>query len=74
MSAKDIVTAYKVAVPGKQTQDLPGLDKNIIRTSSRYQIIRRKLTSSLAGVEYTAQEFWDNEGKPYLQEYVGSGK
>ncbi|KAJ8595646.1 NAD(P)-binding protein [Rhizopogon salebrosus TDB-379] len=57
MSAKDIVTAYKVAVPGKQTQDLPGLDKNIV-----------------PGVEYTAQEYWDNEGKPHLQEYVGSGK
>ncbi|TEB12110.1 NAD(P)-binding protein [Coprinellus micaceus] len=29
MSAGDIVTAYKVAIPEKQTQDLPGLDKKI---------------------------------------------
>ncbi|KAG1729681.1 hypothetical protein EDB19DRAFT_108672 [Suillus lakei] len=57
MSAQDIITAYNVAVPAKQTQDLPGLDKKIE-----------------PGVEYTAQECWDNEGKPHLQEYVGSGK
>jgi len=29
MSAKDIVTAYSVAVPEKQEQNLPGLDKKI---------------------------------------------
>jgi len=26
------------------------------------------------GVEYVAQEVWDNEGKPHLRDYVGSGK
>lgn len=31
MSAKDIVTAYNIAVPDKQEQNLPGLDKNIVR-------------------------------------------
>lgn len=34
MSAGDIVTAYKVAIPEKQTQDLPGLDKKIARACS----------------------------------------
>ncbi|TFK51549.1 NAD(P)-binding protein [Heliocybe sulcata] len=58
MSAEDIITAYKhVAVPEKQEQNLPGLDKNIE-----------------PGLEYTKQEVWDDEGKPVLREYVGSGK
>ncbi|KAF9015667.1 hypothetical protein BDQ17DRAFT_1341443 [Cyathus striatus] len=29
MSAEDIITAYSIAVPGKQQQSLPGLDKHI---------------------------------------------
>ncbi|KAH7882361.1 hypothetical protein F5I97DRAFT_1939414 [Phlebopus sp. FC_14] len=57
MSAESIVTAYEVAVPTRQTQDLPGLDKYII-----------------PGIEYVKQEYWDNEGKPHLKDYVGSGK
>lgn len=31
MSASDIITAYSVAVPDKQQQNLPGLDKHITR-------------------------------------------
>lgn len=31
MSAEDIITAYSVAVPHKQQQSLPGLDKHIAR-------------------------------------------
>lgn len=31
MSASDIITAYSVAVPDKQEQNLPGLDKHITR-------------------------------------------
>ncbi|EGO01497.1 hypothetical protein SERLA73DRAFT_131801 [Serpula lacrymans var. lacrymans S7.3] len=57
MSAKDIVTAYDVAVPEKQTQDQPGLDKYM-----------------KPGVEFIRQEVWDNDGKPHLKDYVGSGK
>ncbi|KAH7931417.1 NAD(P)-binding protein [Leucogyrophana mollusca] len=57
MSAKDIISAYAVAVPGKQSQPQPGLDKDID-----------------PGVEYIAQEYWDNDGKPHLRDYVGSGK
>ncbi|KIJ61434.1 hypothetical protein HYDPIDRAFT_96595 [Hydnomerulius pinastri MD-312] len=57
MSAKDIVTAYGVAVPEEQTQDQPGLDKHL-----------------KPGIEYVQQEYWDNEGKPYLKAYTGSGK
>ena len=33
MSAQDIVTAYQVAVPVKQEQHLPGLDKKLARMS-----------------------------------------
>lgn len=33
MSAEDIVTAYEVAVPAKQEQNLPGLDKKLARMS-----------------------------------------
>jgi len=57
MSAEDIITAYDVAVPKKQEQNLPGLDK--------------KMTPHL---EYTKQEYWDDNGKPRLVEYQGSGK
>ncbi|KIJ14597.1 hypothetical protein PAXINDRAFT_79098 [Paxillus involutus ATCC 200175] len=57
MSAQDLVTAYKVAVPEKQSQELPGLDKHI-----------------KPGIEYVQQEYWDNDGKPYLRAYTGSGK
>jgi hypothetical protein len=31
MSTEDIITAYSVAVPDKQEQRLPGLDKQITR-------------------------------------------
>ncbi|EKM84088.1 hypothetical protein AGABI1DRAFT_110675 [Agaricus bisporus var. burnettii JB137-S8] len=55
--AENIVTAYSVAVPHKQSQSLPGLDKHMT-----------------PGVEYTKLEVWDNEGKPALAEYKGSGK
>jgi len=55
MTAKDIVTAYKVAVPGKQTQDLPGLDKNILVSSIQHRstgTTRASLTfKSMSGVE-----------------------
>jgi len=58
MPSKDeIITAYDVAVPEKQQQKLPGLDKHIE-----------------PGLEYTKQEVWDDEGKPRLVEYQGSGK
>ncbi|EPQ53270.1 oxidoreductase [Gloeophyllum trabeum ATCC 11539] len=58
MSSEDIITAYKnIAVPSKQEQNLPGLDKDIE-----------------PGIEYTKQEIWDDEGRPSLREYVGSGK
>jgi len=59
MSAQenDIITAYSVAVPNKQTQDMPGLDKHMS-----------------PGLEYSKQEIWDDEGKPHLREYQGSGK
>ncbi|KAF5385068.1 hypothetical protein D9615_001254 [Tricholomella constricta] len=57
MSAQDIITAYSVAVPHKQAQDMPGLDKHIS-----------------PGVEYTKLELWDDQGKPSLVEYKGSGK
>ncbi|TFK30937.1 NAD(P)-binding protein [Coprinopsis marcescibilis] len=57
MSAEDIITAYSVAVPEKQQQSLPGLDKDI-----------------RPGVEYTKLEYWDDEGKPSLREYIGSNK
>ncbi|KAF8808184.1 NAD(P)-binding protein [Phlegmacium glaucopus] len=57
MSAKDIITAYSVAVPHKQEQNLPGLDKHI-----------------KPGMEYSKLEVWDDDGKPSLVEYVGSGK
>jgi len=57
MSSEEIITAYSVAVPEKQTQELPGLDKDI-----------------KPGVEYTKLEVWDDEGKPSLREYKGSGK
>jgi hypothetical protein len=33
MSAEDIITAYDVAVPEKQEQNLPGLDRKIKRES-----------------------------------------
>jgi len=52
-----IITAYSNAIPEKQTQSYPGLDKDI-----------------KGGVEYTKQEVFDNEGKPSLVEYQGSGK
>ncbi|KAG6811949.1 hypothetical protein H0H92_005113 [Tricholoma furcatifolium] len=58
MASKDIITAYQVAVPGKQSQGLPGLDKHI---------------TPQAGVEYTKQEYW-SDGRPFLVEYKGSGK
>ena len=57
MSAEDIITAYGVAAPDKQTQSLPGLDKEMS-----------------PHLEYTKLEFWDDEGKPSLVEYAGSGK
>jgi len=57
MSASDIVTAYHVAVPEKQKQELPGLD------------VKMK-----PGVEHTKIEVWDDNGKPHLIEYEGSGK
>ncbi|KXN88815.1 hypothetical protein AN958_06684 [Leucoagaricus sp. SymC.cos] len=57
MSGEDIITAYSVAVPEKQKQNLPGLDKHL-----------------KPGVEYTKLEVWDDEGKPSLREYQGSGK
>ncbi|TFK41814.1 NAD(P)-binding protein [Crucibulum laeve] len=57
MSAEDIITAYSIAVPEKQEQNLPGLDKHI-----------------KPGMEYTKLEVWDDEGKPSLREYQGSGK
>lgn len=57
MSAANIITAYSVAVPHKQKQELPGLDKLIS-----------------PGVEYTKPEFWNDDGKPSLVEYKGSGK
>jgi len=57
MSAEDIITAYNVAVPEKQTQSLPGLDKDMS-----------------PHLEYTKLEFWDDEGKPKLVEYAGSGR
>jgi NAD(P)-dependent dehydrogenase (short-subunit alcohol dehydrogenase family) len=58
MSSEDVITAYKsIAVPEKQSQDLPGLDK--------------KMSPHL---EYTKQEYWDDNGKPYLVDYVGSRK
>lgn len=54
----NIITAYSnVAVPEKQSQEMPGLDKN--------------MTPHL---EYTKLEFWNDEGKPSLVEYQGSGK
>lgn len=58
MSSQDIITAYEdIALPNKQTQELPGLDK--------------KMSPHL---EYTKQEYWDDNGKPYLVEYQGTGK
>ncbi|KDR85811.1 hypothetical protein GALMADRAFT_84969 [Galerina marginata CBS 339.88] len=57
MSAKDIITAYSVAVPEKQEQNLPGLDKAMD-----------------PHLEYSKLEIWDDEGKPRLFEYKGSGK
>jgi hypothetical protein len=57
MSAQDIVTAYSVAVPHKQSQGMPGLDKEME-----------------PHLEYTKLEFWDDDGKPSLVEYQGSGK
>lgn len=36
MSSKDVLTAYNVAVPEKQEQNLPGLDKNMKRAFSEY--------------------------------------
>jgi NAD(P)-dependent dehydrogenase (short-subunit alcohol dehydrogenase family) len=57
MSAEDIITAYDVAVPEKQEQNLPGLDRKI-----------------KPGLEYSKQEYWDDNGKPYLKEYAGSEK
>jgi len=55
--SEEIITAYNVAVPDAQEQNLPGLDRNIT-----------------PGLEYTKQEEWDNEGKPYLVEYRAAGK
>lgn len=57
MGTEDITTAYSVAVPEKQKQELPGLDKHI-----------------KPGIEYTKLEVWDDDGKPSLREYQGSGK
>jgi hypothetical protein len=31
MSKDEVITAYKTAIPGKQEQNLPGLDKHIDR-------------------------------------------
>ena len=76
MSAEDIITAYKVAVPEKQEQNLPGLDKEIKRellslnnSDQQYQF-----DYQTAGVEYSKLEYWDENGKPYLKEYAGSEK
>ncbi|PPQ79427.1 hypothetical protein CVT25_002697 [Psilocybe cyanescens] len=57
MSAEDIITAYSVAVPKKQKQELPGQDKDMS-----------------PHLEYTKLEVWDDNGKPSLVEYKGSGK
>lgn len=57
MSAEDIITAYTVAVPNKQKQELPGQDKDMS-----------------PHLEYTKLEVWDDNGKPSLIEYKGSGK
>ncbi|CAA7264877.1 unnamed protein product [Cyclocybe aegerita] len=56
-SAQEIIAAYPVAVPERQTQTLPGLDKRMN-----------------PHLEYTKLEVWDDNGKPSLVEYTGSGK
>ncbi|PPR03791.1 hypothetical protein CVT24_007471 [Panaeolus cyanescens] len=53
----EVITAYANAVPEKQQQSLPGLDKKL-----------------KPHIEYTKLELWDDDGKPYLEEYTGSGK
>ena len=55
--SQDIVTAYSVAIPEKQSQSMPGVDKEM-----------------KPRLEYTKLEFWNDEGKPSLVEYRGSGK
>ncbi|KAF9535597.1 NAD(P)-binding protein [Crepidotus variabilis] len=55
--SQDIVTAYQNALPEKQSQELPGRDKDMS-----------------PHLEYTKQEYWDDNGKPHLVEYQGTGK
>jgi len=57
MKPEEIITAYDIAVPEKQAQSLPGLDKEM-----------------RPHLEYTKIEKWDDDGKPYLEEYKGSEK
>ncbi|CEH15506.1 reductases with broad range of substrate specificities [Ceraceosorus bombacis] len=54
---RGIVTAYPNAIPSKQSQSGPGLDKDMKPGAAHYQV-----------------ETWDNDGKPYLTEYKGTGK
>lgn len=78
MPGDEVVTAYSVAVPKKQEQSLPGLDKDMNRTT--FYLVRAISAKGstdayiLAGLEYSKQEVWDDEGKPHLVEYVGAGK
>jgi hypothetical protein len=79
--SEDIITAYSVAVPHKQSQNLPGLDKHIARQRHLHKDRKYLLTTPVsfsflfsAGVEHTKLEVWDDEGKPTLEEYKGSGK
>jgi hypothetical protein len=74
MSSEDVITAYQVAVPNKQQQTLPGLDKDMNRTVFRCLHISVLTGGHSAGLEYSKQEIWDDEGKPHLVEYAGAGK
>jgi NAD(P)-dependent dehydrogenase (short-subunit alcohol dehydrogenase family) len=58
MSDQRPITAYKASKNiDKQTQELPGVDKEMAPTA-----------------EHAKQEYWDENGKPYLKEYQGTGK
>lgn len=88
MSDDKPITAYPNAAPQKQEQNLPGTDKSMeplagehvfnTRSQSMSNTWSRVLNgcglSHASSSEHTKLERWDRDGKPYLQEYVGSGK
>ncbi|UZJ51291.1 hypothetical protein CBS101457_000611 [Exobasidium rhododendri] len=53
----DLITAYPNYAPGKQNQNLPGLDSRMDPLAEHIQL-----------------EKWDDDGKPYLEEYKGNGR